>query len=67
MDNLNQLQRNVLNLYSDGRSVSEIGEKLNLSELTIRVVLTTVLQTLDARNVAEAVVIYQGFRRSTEC
>ena len=57
LDQLTEREREVLALIAEGRSNSEIGEALFISETTVKTHVTHVLQKLDLRDRVQAVVL----------
>jgi two-component system, NarL family, response regulator DevR len=60
--NLSAQQATILKLISQGYSNKEIGAKLLLSENTVKSYVQDILQTLDAKNRAEAAMIAMKHR-----
>jgi len=60
-EQLDPRSASVLELIADGLSTREIADRLNYSERTIKKLISSVEQTLDARNRAHAVAL--GIRR----
>lgn len=54
---LNRLQNKVLLLSSEGLSYSDIESELGLSEHSIVIILSSVLDTMEARNVHHAIAL----------
>jgi DNA-binding NarL/FixJ family response regulator len=56
-DDLTSRERAVLRLLADGLSNAEIGQQLHISETTVKTHVTHVLQKLDLRDRAQAIVL----------
>ena len=59
MDELTEREREILKLLSAGYSNKEIGQKLFLTEKTVKHYMTNILQKLQVRNRVEAALIAQ--------
>ena len=59
MDELTEREREILEGLADGLSNKEIGEKLFLSEKTVKHYMTNILQKLQVRNRVEAALLAQ--------
>lgn len=59
---LNQREESILALVADGMSNREVGDRLGLSEKTIKHYMTNILQKLRVRNRVEAALLAQKFR-----
>jgi DNA-binding NarL/FixJ family response regulator len=57
LDELTERERQVLELVAQGRSNKEIGDRLSLSEKTIKHYMTSVLQKLNVRSRVEAALL----------
>ncbi|WP_460963147.1 response regulator [Parasphingorhabdus pacifica] len=57
--NLSGREKQVLNLLADGRSNSDIGDRLGLTEATVKSYVSTVLSKLGADNRVQAALIAQ--------
>ena len=57
---LNPLQLKVMELRSTGLSGFEIAQEMNLSEITIQIILNTAKETLGATSAHQAIVIFMG-------
>ena len=55
---LNQIQRQVLDLVVDGRTVSEISETVGLSEIAVSIIINSAVRALDANSLAHAAIIH---------
>ena len=59
---LNPREEGILALVADGMSNREVGDRLGLSEKTIKHYMTNILQKLRVRNRVEAALLAQKFR-----
>lgn len=59
---LNAREERILALVADGLSNREVGERMGLSEKTIKHYMTNILQKLRVRNRVEAALLAQKFR-----
>lgn len=59
---LNPREESILALVADGLSNRQVGEKLGLSEKTIKHYMTNILQKLRVRNRVEAALLAQKYR-----
>lgn len=64
LDVLTEREREILNLLASGQSNKEIGQKLFLSEKTIKHHMTNILQKLQVRNRVEAALLAQKRMRT---
>ncbi len=56
---LNRIQTKVIQLISKGYSEEQIGEKLEISTMTVRIIIDTVLKKLGCKHTAEIVSKYR--------
>jgi DNA-binding NarL/FixJ family response regulator len=59
LDELNDREREILELVAGGSSNKEIGQQLHLSERTIKHYMSNILQKLQVRNRVEAALLAQ--------
>jgi two-component system, NarL family, nitrate/nitrite response regulator NarL len=66
LDDLTEREHEILGLVADGLSNKEIGQRLHLSEKTVKHHMTNILQKLQVRNRVEAAMLSQrGIGRAT--
>ena len=56
---LNRHQRMLMDLVVLGKSTHEIAESTGISEITVSIVLGSVVDRLDARNLIQAAILYK--------
>ena len=56
---LNRIQSRVIELIAEGFSEEQIGEKLDISAMTVKIIIDTVLKKLDCNHPAEIVSKYK--------
>ena len=56
---LNKIQTKVIKLISEGYSEEQIGQELDISTMTVKIVIDTVLKKLDCKHPAEVISKYK--------
>ncbi|MEM8649529.1 MAG: LuxR C-terminal-related transcriptional regulator [Pseudomonadota bacterium] len=56
---LNKIQTKVIEMVSEGFSEEQIGKELDISTMTVKIVIDTVLKKLDCKHPAEVISKYK--------